>query len=545
MSYEKLEARFRELAHLEHAKEMLAWDEAVMMPAGSGEARGQAMATLAGITHERLCAPELGDLFAAAQHTGAERSFMQKANLREMLRVWRDATALPADLVRARQIAVTRCEQVWREKRANNDWQGVLPHLQEVLARVRDVATCYLEADATRVVHTPEFSAHSAAGASGGKVERTSTAERGSAAYDTALYDTLLTRHQPGIGSAEVDQIFSGLQVFLPDLIEQVRSAQPHCLPFVASYSVARQQALGERLMRMLGFDFEHGRLDVSHHPFTGGVPDDTRITTRYTESSFLPAQMGVLHETGHGLYAQGLPAAWREQPIGTAAGMAVHESQSLLMEMQVARSKPFLAHVAPIMCEMLEGERQFAGAPTDAQRTGEKWSGENLYRHATQVRPGFIRVDADELTYPLHVIIRFDLERRLLSGRLPLADLPDAWDLAMREYLGLSTRGNDRDGCMQDVHWFAGSFGYFPCYTLGALMAAQLFAAARRAIPNVETLIGNGDLGALREWLRAQVHGRGRLFSLQELMVEVCGERLDARYFQVHLQRRYLRQAW
>ena len=527
MSYQKLEARFRELGHLEHAQAILGWDEAVMMPSGGGEARGQALATLAGIAHEKLCAPEVGELLDAAQHAARELSFMQKANLREMQRVWRDATALPADLVRARQIAVTRCEQLWREKRANNDWQGILPHLQEVLSRVRDVATCYLEADLRANAGNP-------AGAA-----------RGTAAYHTALYDTLLARHQPGIGSEEIDQIFGSLQVFLPDLIEQVRSLQPQVLPFPGSYAVPRQQALGERLMRMLGFDFEHGRLDVSHHPFTGGVPDDTRITTRYSESSFLPAQMGVLHETGHGLYEQGLPAAWREQPIGTAAGMAVHESQSLLMEMQVARSRPFLAHVAPIMCEMLEGERYAGNAPAEVSGRGEKWSGENLYRHATQVRPGLIRVDADELTYPLHVIIRFDLERRLLSGQLALVDLPEAWDLAMHEYLGLSTRGNDRDGCMQDVHWFAGSFGYFPCYTLGALLAAQLFAAARRAIPNIEMLIGQGELAALRDWLRAQVHGRGRLFALQELMVEVCGERLDARYFREHLQRRYLRQAW
>ncbi len=527
MSYQKLEARFRELAHLDHAQAMLGWDEAVMMPAGGGEARGQALATLAGIAHAKLCAPEMGELLDAAQLAARELSFMQKANLAEMLRVWRDATALPADLVRARQVAVTRCEQLWREKRANNDWRGILPHVQEVLSRVRDVATCYLEADVR---------ANPAAAAG---------ATRGTASYDTALYDTLLKRHQPGIGSEEIDQIFGSLQVFLPDLIEQVRGAQPHCLPLPGSYAVPSQQALGERLMRMLGFDFAHGRLDVSHHPFTGGVSDDTRITTRYSEGSFLPAQMGVLHETGHGLYEQGLPAAWREQPIGTAAGMAVHESQSLLMEMQVARSRPFLAHVVPIMREMLEGDRHTGRALADVNGSGEAWTGENLYRHATRVSPGFIRVDADELTYPLHVIIRFDLERRLLSGQLALVDLPEAWDLAMGEYLGLSTRGNDRDGCMQDVHWFAGSFGYFPCYTLGALMAAQLFAAARQAIPDVEMLIGQGDLGALRDWLRAQVHSRGRLFSLQELMVEVCGERLDARHFREHLQRRYLRRAW
>lgn len=499
MSYQALEARFGELSHLNHAEAILGWDEAVMMPKGSGDVRGQALATLAGVIHEKLTAPDMGDLLANAAASGGQLSELQQCNLREMRRLWRDATALPADLVRARQIAVSRCEQVWRVKRAENDWHGVVLQLGEVIDRVKEIADCYAALDGT------------------------------------SPYDALLSRNQPGITEVEVEQIFGSLQVFLPEFVDKIIAAQPSGVALPDGFTVARQHALGERLMGTLGFDFDKGRLDVSHHPFSGGVPDDTRITTRYAKDGFLNAQMAVLHETGHGLYQQGLPVAWREQPLGDHAGTAVHESQSLLMEMQVARSRPFLQFVAPIMQEMLTGMVH----PDPA------WAGENLYAQATKVQRGLIRVDADELTYPLHVILRFDLERKLLSGMLRLVDLPDAWDGAMRNFLNISTRGNYRDGCMQDVHWYSGAFGYFPCYTLGALMAAQLFAAARKAIPNVESQIGKGELAPLRDWLRANVHTKGRQFSMQALLKQVTGEPLNTKHFIDHAKRRYLRQGW
>ena len=499
MSYQVLESRFLDIFHLDHAEAMLGWDEAVMMPKGSGDARGQALAALAGFIHEKLTAPDMGDLLANATATSGRLSELQQLNLKEMQRRWRDATALPADLVRARQVAISRCEQVWRVKRAENDWHGVVLQFGEVVDRVREVAACYAQLDGS----TP--------------------------------YDALLSRNQPGITETEVEQIFGSLQVFLPEFVDKIIAAQRPGVALPDGFSVARQHALGERLMAMLGFDFDKGRLDVSHHPFSGGVPDDTRITTRYSNEGFLSAQMAVLHETGHGLYQQGLPLAWREQPLGAHAGTAVHESQSLLFEMQVARSRPFLNFVAPVMQEALTG----------IVHADRAWSGENLYLQATKVRRSLIRVDADELTYPLHVILRFDLERKLLSGMLQLVDLPDAWDGAMRNFLNISTRGNFRDGCMQDVHWYSGAFGYFPCYTLGALMAAQLFAAVRIAIPNLESLIGHGDVGALRDWLRANVHTKGRQLSMQGLLKQVTGEPLNTKHYLDHCKRRYLRQGW
>jgi carboxypeptidase Taq len=293
---------------------------------------------------------------------------------------------------------------------------------------------------------------------------------------------------------------------------------------------VERQRALGEVMMRVFGFDFVHGRLDVSHHPFCGGVPEDTRITTRYNGEDFLESLMAVLHETGHAIYQQGLPADWRQQPVGDSLGAAVHESQSLFVEMQVSRSRAFIAFAAPLMREHLAGS-QDDGA----------WNADNLYAQITQVRPSYIRVDADEVTYPLHIILRFELERALIAGELDVADIPNAWNERMIRYLGLSTDGNLRDGCMQDVHWFAGLFGYFPTYTLGALMAAQWFAAASAAIPDLDAQIASGEFAPLLGWLRREIHGRGQLKTAQELLTEVTGERLSLRYFKAHLERRYL----
>jgi carboxypeptidase Taq len=239
---------------------------------------------------------------------------------------------------------------------------------------------------------------------------------------------------------------------------------------------------------------------------------------------------MAVLHETGHALYQQGLPASWRHQPVGRALGAAVHESQSLFVEMQVARGRPFMTFAAPHI------RRHLDGSDDDAA-----WSVDNLFALATRVRPGYIRVDADEVTYPLHIILRFELEKALIAGEMSVSDIPDAWHAYMSRHLGLSTVGNFKDGCMQDVHWFAGLFGYFPTYTLGALTAAQWFAAARSAIGGLEEQIQQGHFAPLVDWLRVQVHRRGRLKSALELLTEVTGEPLSTDYFKAHLRGRYL----
>ena len=287
------------------------------------------------------------------------------------------------------------------------------------------------------------------------------------------LYDALLDDFEPGGRIAEIDKVFDQLAEFLPSFLEEAlaaQSARPAPAPPEGPFDVAAQKALGETFMSALGFDFNHGRLDVSLHPFCGGTPDDVRITTRYDEADFTSSLMGVLHETGHALYERGLPERWRRQPVGESLGMSVHESQSLLIEMQVCRSRPFIGWAAPIMRDAFAGD-------------GPAWDEENLYRLYTRVKPDFIRVDADEVTYPAHVILRTRLEKALLAEDMSLDDLPAAWNDGMKELLGI-VPPSDREGCLQDVHWYDGAWGYFPTYTLGAMTAAQLFAAAKAADP-------------------------------------------------------------
>ena len=281
-----------------------------------------------------------------------------------------------------------------------------------------------------------------------------------------------LDQFEPGGSSAHIDEVFADLADFLPGFLDDVlarQAAQPEPLPLEGPFPSGKQEALGRKLMAAVGFDFDHGRLDVSLHPFCGGVPDDVRITTRYDEGDFMTAIMGVLHETGHAMYERGLPADWRLQPVGEARGMAMHESQSLMVEMQACRSAEFVSFLAPLARDA------FGGGPA--------WEAENLLRHYNRVKPDFIRVDADEVTYPAHVILRYRLEKALIAGEMELAELPGEWNEGLKELLGI-TPPDDRLGCLQDIHWYDGAWGYFPTYTLGAMTAAQLFAAAKSSKP-------------------------------------------------------------
>jgi carboxypeptidase Taq len=491
--YQQLEKRFRRLGALQEASGVLQWDSAVLMPEGGAGARAEQLATMKVVCHEILTDPVLGDLLdgAAAQN---DLDDWQRANLREMRRVWLHATAVPGDLVDAASRAASACEQVWRQARPASDFAMVLPALQRVLDLTREVAA----AKAARLGKNP--------------------------------YEALIDQYEPGTKTDEIDRLFGDLAAFLPGLIAEVLDRQatsPAPREPQGPFPIERQRACGVRLMKQLGFDFEHGRLDVSLHPFCGGTPDDVRITTRYDESDFRGALMGVLHETGHALYERGLPAAWRRQPAGDARGMAIHESQSLLMEMQACRSREFSEYLAPVL-------REAFGA------SGPEWSADNLYRLNTTVHRGLIRVDADEVTYPAHVILRYRIERALIEGTLALADLPAAWNEGMRELLG-TVPPDDRRGCLQDIHWYDGAFGYFPTYTLGAMIAAQLFDAAKRADPAILPGIANGDFAPLLAWLRANVHEKGSLLSSSELIEAATGKKLDAGIFQRHLTARYL----
>ncbi|WP_207478047.1 carboxypeptidase M32 [Arenibaculum pallidiluteum] len=496
-AYAALEARFRRCAAIGDALGILQWDSETLMPPGAAAGRAEQLAALKVLSHEILTDPRTGALLDEAEAEAARSPLRpwQAANLREMRRAYRHATAVPADLVEASSRAVSRCEMVWREARPAADFAMLLPSLREVLDRQREVAAAKAEA------------------------------------LGVSLYDALLDGYEPGGRSARIDVLFGELEGFLPDLLPRVLDAQarrPRPLRPSGPFPVAAQRAVGERLMRIVGFDFGRGRLDVSLHPFCGGASNDVRLTTRYDESDFTRALMGVLHESGHALYEQGRPAAWIGQPVGEARGMVLHESQSLLVEMQACRSRAFLEFAAPLMREAFGGE-------------GPAWSADAIHALYTRVEPGFIRVDADEVTYPAHVILRYRLEKDLISGAMDLADLPEAWNRGMERLLGI-VPPDDRLGCLQDIHWPGGAWGYFPTYTLGAMAAAQLFDAACREEPDVLPGLGRGDFGPLVGWLHRSVHEKASFHpDADSLLAEATGRPLGASVYKRHLERRYL----
>jgi carboxypeptidase Taq len=493
-AYRKAEARFERLLKLGDATRVLEWDNSAMMPAGGVEARSEQVATLRVIHHEALTAPETDDVLGAAEAETPALDAWQRANLQEMRREWAHASAVPGDLVEAYSKACAICEMRWRTARPANDFKGLLPDLATVLALTRRVA------------------------------------EAKSARLGLNLYDSLLDEWEPGGRSAAIDVLFDDLARFLPGFIDDVLARQgrlPEPLALPGPFPTEKQRALATRLMARVGFDFDHGRLDTSAHPFCGGVPDDVRITTRWTEADFATGLMGVLHETGHAMYERGLPAAWRDQPVGRARGMSIHESQSLLVEMQASRSREFVAWLAG------EAKAAFDG-------DGPAWSAENFTRIYHRVRRGLIRVDADEATYPCHVILRYRLERAMIAGELALADLPGAWSEQMKAMVGV-VPPDDRDGCLQDIHWPSGTWAYFPTYTLGAMTAAQFFAAATKADPSIPAALGRGEFAPLMAWLRREVHGRAASLPTPELIKAATGRPLDAGFFEAHLKRRYL----
>ena len=490
-AYAALEARFARAARVGEALGVLSWDQATMMPPGGAESRGDQIATLKAIRHGMLTAPEVADGLAAAADEDLDP--WQAANISEMRRAWTHATALDEALVTALSKAETACETVWRQARPAADFAPIVQPLDSLLGLVREAAAA--------------------------KGER----------LGLAPYDALMDQYEPHMGATRVDALFAALESALPDLLARFLETQarrpPPARP-AGAYPADIQHALAVRVMERLGFDFQSGRLDVSLHPFCGGTPEDTRLTTRFDEADPVSSLMAVLHETGHALYERGLPKAWRGQPVGRARSMGVHESQSLTVEMQVGRSAPFLATLAPLVAEVLGDDPAFAA--------------DNLHRLCTRVEASFIRVDADEATYPLHVILRYRLERDMVAGRLAPRDLPEAWNEGMATLLGLAVP-DDRLGCLQDLHWYDGAWGYFPTYTIGALNAAQLCQAAVSADAAIADGMARGDPAPLLDWLGRNVHARASSVTADSLIEEATGRPLGTDAFLDHLKRRYL----
>lgn len=490
-AYADLTRTFTRLYRFRHLASMAGWDHAAMMPPKGNDARSAAMAELGVLMHNMLTDGALKSKIDAATQENLQP--LERANLREMKRSWESANLLPASLVEAMSLANSKCEHAWRAQRPANDWKNFAPNLKEVVRLAREQA------------------------------------KRLADAKGTSRYDAMMDMYEPGMTSKKIDAIFGDVKTWLPDLIAKAQKTQASesVIDAKGPFPVEKQKALGLAVMKHLGFDFDGGRLDVSVHPFCGGVPEDVRITTRYREDDFAQSLMGIVHETGHARYEQNLPRKTVDQPMGVARSMGIHESQSLSFEMQLGRSKPFLTLISPLVREHLGDQPAFAA--------------DNLGKLYTRVKPGFIRVDADEACYPAHIILRYEIERALIDGEIEVEDIPALWDEKMMTYLGVDTQGNYQNGPMQDIHWPGGAFGYFPSYTLGAMYAAQYFASIRKLHPNIDERITKGELAPIFDWLRDNIWLKASELETDELVIQATGEALNPKHFRAHLEARYL----
>ena len=491
--YQQLEQEFRRLHAFRGALSLLRWDAAVMMPRGSADVRGEQLAALETEHHALLTTPKVARLLERAEAGASQLGDWPRANLREMRRQRDHAIAVPPSLVARLAKATSRAEVYWVEARKAGDFKLFAPHLEEVVHLVRDKAALLGQA-------------------------------RG-----LAPYDALVEVYTPGISTADIDTIFKALSRKLPGLIHEAIALQAErpLLPVAGKFTVARQRQLAVEVLKAMGFPFDRGRLDESEHPFTEGVPGDIRVTTRFDVGDPFSGLLGAVHETGHALYDLGLPLEWRDQPVGRDRGLALEESQSLLFEMNLCRSRAFVRYLRPLLEKYL-------------QVSGPEWQEDNLFRHLIHVRRSQIRMDADELTYPVHIMLRYELEKRILDGALAVADLPEAWNESLEQRLGLRPV-NDVEGCLQDIHWAVGHFGYFPSYALGAVIAGQFNEALRAARPALDEEIAAGSLAGVLEWLRDNVHGVGARLPVKDLILHATGKPLTASAYLRYLETKYL----
>lgn len=492
-AYQQLEKRFRRIHLLRSIGHLLRWDGEVMMPSGSSGIRAEQLSLLETESNSILRSRQTGVLLDRAEASETSLNEWQQANLREMRRLWVHANAIPNRLVNAFHSAITSADIQWRRAVEQDDFRMLVPHLEKVIAVVREKG---------RVVGD---------------------------AMGCSAYDALLDEHDPGRSADDINRVLQKLSAELPPLITAIMERQSGMSPIELSMPipVARQKDLGRRIMKALGFPFHKGRLDESLHPFTEGTAEDIRITSRFDKDDFLTGFMGVLHETGHAMYDYGLPQVWATQPVGRDRGMAIHESQALLLEMMIGRSRSFMKFCAPIFVKTFGVQ-------------GAQWSPDNLYRLATRVKRSLVRMDADEVTYPLHVILRCELEEELFSGALEVRHLPQAWNDKMRLYLGV-VPVSDSKGCLQDSHWPLGYFGYFSTYLMGIVTAAQLFSALQRDDPGVMTRIESGDFSSLFDWLDRKIYGQAAKLSGEQLLERAAGEDAKPEHFLSYVRTKYL----
>jgi carboxypeptidase Taq len=493
---ERLKDLDREIRVLMHAQSVLNWDQETQMPEAAVEERAEQISALEGIIHARIISAEIGDLLAEAgaseeNPSGAKTlTSLDRSFLRQLHRQYRRHTRLPSKLVTDIAKTASRAQSIWQSARASSEFSVFAPHLKHLVD---------LRIESAELL-----------------------------GYEEHPYDALLDEFEPWTSTAFVTAVFDDLRDRLVPLVKEIAGAKqgPSALEG-RRFPRAGQEAFGRFVLEHLGYELSRGRLDVSAHPFTDKLGrDDVRITTRYSED-FLPSSIfGTIHEAGHALYELGFPKSIKDTILGEGVSMGIHESQSRLWENFIGRSLPFWRYFYPHLRE------QFPEELADV-------SLEDFHRAVNRVEPTFIRVEADEVTYSLHIILRFNLEKKLVTRELAVDDLPDAWREESKQLLGIVPK-KDADGVLQDIHWSLGAIGYFPTYALGNLYAAQFYASLRRAIGDLDEYLEAGDLSPVLSWLRSNVHAPGSTMTPAELCEEVTGAPLDAGHFVSYLQEKY-----
>ena len=492
-SFSAFQQKLIDIAQLKSAIAALNWDKDVMMPPKGSGPRAAMLSYLAGELHDKVVSPGFRGLLGEAK--AASDANQLAADERAIVReVWRDVSReekLPLEFVKEMAQVTSEAYHVWMDARARKMFALFAPHLKKIVELKRREAELV--------------------------------------GFQKSPYDALLDTFEPYATTKEISVALGDLRNFLAPFLVKIRNSKAHVRrdAIAGQFDVEKQKAFCARVAKQIGYDFEAGRLDASAHPFsTSFHPFDSRITTRYSPTEFMESISGVIHETGHALYEQGLPAARFGTPLAEAVSLGIHESQSRLWENLVGKSRPFWIYFYPLL------QKEFPAAL-------QQVSLDTFYRAMNAVEPSFIRVEADEVTYNLHVILRFEIERALIEDHLPVEELPRVWNAKMKELLQLDVP-EDSQGVLQDVHWSGGMIGYFPTYSLGNLYSAQFFAAAKRDLPRLDEEMTRGEFGALLKWLREKIHVHGKFYSARELAQHATGEPLNSKYFSEYITRKY-----
>ncbi|MDA0738888.1 MAG: carboxypeptidase M32 [Nitrospirae bacterium] len=486
-----LKTKLLEIQHLRDASALLSWDQETYMPSGGGQARADQIALLQTLAHDKfvssdietLLAPHIDPTTGLAHDETTALDDASKALLRETWRDFSRAKKLPSEFVTRLERECSLAQQVWAEARQENNFAKFLPKLQTIIELKHE--------------------------------------EVGYLGYKDSPYNTLLDTYEPGATVAQLKPLFTTLREGLVSLLDQIQQAPtpPDNRILYQAYDNDHQMEFGKEVLTKMGYDFTRGRLDVSAHPFTTSFhPTDVRVTTRVFENDFQSCLFSCIHEGGHGLYEQGLSSEHHGTPLGEALSLGIHESQSRLWENSVGRSRAFWEHFFPVLKERFPDQLNSVTVDT-------------FYSAINTVKPSLIRVEADEVTYNLHVMVRFEIELDVIEKRVSVKDLPELWRTKMKEYLGVVPE-KESEGVLQDVHWSFGAFGYFPTYTLGNLYAAMLFKKAGEDLPSLNSDIAQGNLIPLKEWLNDRIHRHGRHYTSEKLIKNATGQTLSAEPF-------------